>query len=138
MEQLYLVLDYVNGGELFTHLQKDGLFSEERSKFYAAELVLAIEHLHKYSVIYRLITFLFLFLTPLGFFSLTAISLSFRDIKPENVLLDSNGHLALTDFGLAKQGSLNAATFCGTAEYLAPEILQGTLYGLCLFFFSSS
>jgi len=104
-EKLYLVLDYVNGGELFRHLQREGIFSQERARFYAAELVIAIEHLHKYKIIYR-------------------------DIKPENVLLDSNGHVALTDFGLAKTGEGDAATtFCGTAEYLAPEILKSQPYG---------
>lgn len=105
--KLYLVLDYMNGGELFYHLQKETAFSEERAKFYTAELVLALDHLHKYNVIYR-------------------------DLKPENILLDSNGHVALTDFGLCKE---NVAyddvtnTFCGTAEYLAPEVLTGRGYG---------
>jgi len=106
-EKLYLILDYVNGGELFYHLQKETAFDEERAKFYTAELVLALGHLHKYNIIYR-------------------------DLKPENVLLDGTGHIALTDFGLCKENvSFNETTntFCGTAEYLAPEVLERKGYG---------
>jgi len=105
-EKLYLVLDYMNGGELFYHLQNETAFSEERAKFYTAELVLALQHLHNYNIVYR-------------------------DLKPENILLDSNGHVALTDFGLCKENvSFNDTTntFCGTAEYLAPEVLTGRGY----------
>lgn len=72
-------MDFLNGGELFYHLRKEGRFSEARTCFYAAEMVLALECLHKNGIIYR-------------------------DLKPENVLLDSDGHLKLTDFGLSKQG----------------------------------
>jgi len=106
-EKLYLILDYVNGGELFYHLQKVTSFNEERAKFYTAELILALGHLHKYNIIYR-------------------------DLKPENVLLDGTGHIALTDFGLCKENvSFNETTntFCGTAEYLAPEVLERKGYG---------
>lgn len=98
---LYLVTDFKSGGELFWHLQKETRFSEERARFYVAELVLALEHLHKYNIIYR-------------------------DLKPENILLDATGHVALCDFGLSKadlrSGELTT-TFCGTTEYLAPEVL---------------
>ena len=95
-------MDFVNGGELFTHLKKDSKFSERRAKFYTAQLILAIECLHKNEIIYR-------------------------DLKPENVLLDINGHIKLTDFGLSKKTLTNRKTysFCGTPEYLAPEIIQG-------------
>lgn len=106
-EKLYLVLDYMNGGELFYHLQNETAFSEERAKFYTAELVLALRHLHKYNIVYR-------------------------DLKPENILLDSNGHVSLTDFGLCKENVSfddTTNTFCGTAEYLAPEVLTGQGYG---------
>lgn len=98
---LYLVTDYMSGGELFWHLQKEGRFSEDRAKFYIAELVLALEHLHDNDIVYR-------------------------DLKPENILLDANGHIALCDFGLSKANLNNDGTtntFCGTTEYLAPEVL---------------
>ena len=99
--ELFFVTDYKSGGELFWHLQREGRFTEGRAKFYVAELVLALEHLHKFGIIYR-------------------------DLKPENILLDATGHVALCDFGLSK-ADLGAGqltnTFCGTTEYLAPEIL---------------
>lgn len=98
---LYLVTDYMSGGELFWHLQKEGRFNEDRAKFYIAELVLALEHLHDNDIVYR-------------------------DLKPENILLDAKGHIALCDFGLSKANLNNDGTtntFCGTTEYLAPEVL---------------
>jgi len=106
-DKLYFIMDYVNGGELFFHLQKDQKFTPDRTKFYAAEICLGIEYLHNSGVIYR-------------------------DLKPENILLDSDGHIRLTDFGISKEGLLAAddrtATFCGTPEYLAPEVLEGKGY----------
>ncbi|KIP07027.1 hypothetical protein PHLGIDRAFT_71720 [Phlebiopsis gigantea 11061_1 CR5-6] len=98
---LYLVTDFKSGGELFWHLQRETKFSEERARFYIAELVLALEHLHKYDIVYR-------------------------DLKPENILLDATGHVALCDFGLSKPDLRSdelTNTFCGTTEYLAPEVL---------------
>lgn len=97
---LYFVTDYMSGGELFWHLQKEGRFKEERAKFYIAELIVALENLHDHDVVYR-------------------------DLKPENVLLDANGHVALCDFGLSKVNPADGKTntFCGTTEYLAPEVL---------------
>ncbi|RPA80836.1 Pkinase-domain-containing protein [Ascobolus immersus RN42] len=98
---LYLVTDYMSGGELFWHLQKEGRFGEQRAKFYIAELILALEHLHNQDIVYR-------------------------DLKPENILLDANGHIALCDFGLSKANvtaNSTTNTFCGTTEYLAPEVL---------------
>ncbi|KAF8640120.1 hypothetical protein AX17_001356 [Amanita inopinata Kibby_2008] len=98
---LYLVTDFKSGGELFWHLQRETRFSEERARFYIAELILALEHLHKYNIVYR-------------------------DLKPENILLDATGHVALCDFGLSKadlRPDELTTTFCGTTEYLAPEIL---------------
>ncbi|KAF8755080.1 Haspin like kinase domain [Rhizoctonia solani] len=104
--KLYLVLAFINGGELFHHLQREQRFNEERSRFYAAELLLALEHLHDFNVVYR-------------------------DLKPENILLDYTGHIALCDFGLCKlnmSDSDTTNTFCGTPEYLAPELLLGKGY----------
>lgn len=98
---LFLVTGFMSGGELFWHLQKEGRFNEQRAKFYIAELILALEHLHNYGIVYR-------------------------DLKPENILLDANGHIALCDFGLSKANLSKDATtntFCGTTEYLAPEVL---------------
>jgi protein-serine/threonine kinase len=98
---LYLVTDFMSGGELFWHLQKEGRFNEQRAKFYIAELILALQHLHQHHIVYR-------------------------DLKPENILLDANGHVALCDFGLSKANLTKndtTNTFCGTTEYLAPEVL---------------
>ena len=98
---LYLVTGFMSGGELFWHLQKEGRFNENRAKFYIAELILALQHLHRYDIVYR-------------------------DLKPENILLDANGHIALCDFGLSKANltkDQTTNTFCGTTEYLAPEVL---------------
>jgi len=106
-ERLFFVMDYVNGGELFTHLQRDGRFSPERVKFYAAEIILGLEYLHNSGIIYR-------------------------DLKPENILLNAEGHIRLTDFGISKEGleadSATTQTLCGTPDYLAPEILTGNPY----------
>lgn len=105
-EKLYLVLAFINGGELFYHLQKEGRFDLSRSRFYTAELLCALETLHNLDVIYR-------------------------DLKPENILLDYQGHIALCDFGLCKlnmKDKEKTDTFCGTPEYLAPELLLGQGY----------
>lgn len=148
-EHLYLVMDYMSGGELFWHLQREKTFSEERARFYCAELVLALEHLHKFGVVYRWVSLflLLLFSYPFFFFFfsfrpfyLSIASLAnhcdrftwHSDLKPENVLLDSTGHVTLTDFGLCKENVHNdetTSTFCGTSEYLAPEVLMGKAYG---------
>ncbi|KAI0454903.1 kinase-like domain-containing protein [Xylaria acuta] len=105
-EKLYFILAFINGGELFHHLSEAGRFSVDRSRFYAAELLCALECLHGFNVIYR-------------------------DLKPENILLDYEGHIALCDFGLCKlemKDEDHTDTFCGTPEYLAPEILRGLAY----------
>jgi serine/threonine protein kinase len=105
---LYLVLDYCPGGELFFHLNRAGVFPENVTRFYAAELVLAIADLHQRDVVYR-------------------------DLKPENVLLDHAGHVKLADFGLCKREVSSATSgchsLCGTPEYLAPEILSRVGHG---------
>uniref|UniRef100_A0A8C7DN82 Serine/threonine-protein kinase Sgk1 n=1 Tax=Oncorhynchus kisutch TaxID=8019 RepID=A0A8C7DN82_ONCKI len=105
-DKLYFVLDFVNGGELFFHLQKERTFPEPRAKFYIAEMASALGYLHSLNIVYR-------------------------DLKPENILLDFEGHIVLTDFGLCKEGISQAettSTFCGTPEYLAPEVLRKQPY----------
>jgi len=110
-EKLFLVLDYCPGGELFFHLSRYRRFQEPVARFYAAELLLAIGHLHKNGIIYR-------------------------DLKPENVLLDAYGHVKLGDFGLAKDGirhpTQGAKSTCGTPEYMAPEVLNQGGHGFCV------
>jgi len=106
-KKLYFVLEYCPGGELFFHLSRAHKFTEERAKFYAACIILALEKLHSENIIYR-------------------------DLKPENVLIDSQGFAKLTDFGLSKENILNstgANSFCGTPEYLAPEIIRKRGHG---------
>lgn len=96
---LYMLFEYVCGGELFTYLRNAGRFNSTTSNFYAAEIVSALEYLHYRSIVYR-------------------------DLKPENLLLDRDGHLKITDFGFAKLLTDRTWTLCGTPEYLAPEIIQ--------------
>ena len=100
---MYFIIDFCNGGELFTYLKNERIFSEHRTRIYAAELVEALAYLHKNGVIYR-------------------------DLKPENILLGADGHLKITDFGLSKLGlgrETRTYSFCGTPEYLAPEVIKG-------------
>lgn len=99
--KLYLILEYLSGGELFMHLEREGIFMEDMACFYLAEITMALGHLHSKGIIYR-------------------------DLKPENILLDWVGHIKLTDFGLCKESIHEGAmthTFCGTIEYMAPEVL---------------
>eukprot|EP01126_Amoeba_proteus_P040490 TRINITY_DN431_c0_g2_i9.p1 TRINITY_DN431_c0_g2~~TRINITY_DN431_c0_g2_i9.p1 ORF type:complete len:293 (+),score=61.87 TRINITY_DN431_c0_g2_i9:800-1678(+) len=106
-ENLYLIMDFVNGGELFHHLSQQKRFTEDRTKFYTAQIVAGMEYLHGLGIIYR-------------------------DLKPENLLLSSEGNIVMTDFGLSKEGlqasDARTATFCGTPEYLAPEVIKGEDY----------
>jgi len=105
--KLYLIMEYLSGGELFMHLEREGIFLEDTASFYLSEIILALEHLHKQGIIYR-------------------------DLKPENILLDGHGHVKLTDFGLCKehiQEGVMTHTFCGTVEYMAPEILMRVGHG---------
>uniref|UniRef100_A0A8C1G3S5 Protein kinase X-linked n=1 Tax=Cyprinus carpio TaxID=7962 RepID=A0A8C1G3S5_CYPCA len=101
---LYMLMEYVNGGELFSYLRNRGRFSNSTGMFYSAEIVCAIEYLHSKEIVYR-------------------------DLKPENILLDSEGHIRLTDFGFAKKLSERTWTLCGTPEYLAPEVIQSKGHG---------
>ncbi|KAG5178312.1 kinase-like domain-containing protein [Tribonema minus] len=106
--KIYFVLDYCPGGELFFHLSKRKKLPEYMARFYAAEITLALEHLHDNDIVYR-------------------------DLKPENIILDAEGHVKLADFGLAKTGvrhcASGATSLCGTPEYLSPEILNRRGHG---------
>eukprot|EP00605_Chrysophyceae_sp_TOSAG23-4_P002551 GSChrysophyteH1.ASY1.ANO1.2816.1 assembled CDS len=106
--KLYFVLDYAAGGELFFHLSRMKKFPEHMSRFYAAEIALALDAMHEHGVVYR-------------------------DLKPENILLDGQGHIKLADFGLAKEGIVGPAegahSLCGTPEYLSPEVLDRQGHG---------
>ena len=110
-EKLYLILEYASGGELFRHLEMEKFFTEEVAAFYVAEIILALDYLHN------------------------TVGVIYRDLKPENCLLDSEGHLLLTDFGLSKVAVQDASTpggsrcnslGVGTIEYMAPEIIRGS------------
>jgi len=106
-EKLFLLLDYAPGGNMSRSLQKDKRFSEDRARIYLAEVLLALEDLHKRDII-------------------------FRDLKPDNIVFDKDGHALLTDFGLSKVGVMNntqARSFCGSPAYLAPEMLRRQGHG---------
>ena len=99
---LYLVTEFMQGGDMFFHLHDKGLFKKERTKFYIIEIILGIEYLHSKNMIYR-------------------------DLKPENILMDKEGHIKVTDFGLSKiLDDMNDKVFtlCGTPQYIAPEVIQ--------------
>ena len=101
-ERIYFIMPFIRGGELFQHLRTEKIFKEDKVRFYAASIGIALDYLHNHGIIYR-------------------------DIKPENILIGEDGYLKLIDFGMAKmvQGNEKAESFCGTPEYLAPEIITG-------------
>jgi len=105
-EKIFFVMHFMRGGELFQHLRKEKRFPESRAKFYGATIAMALGHLHSHHIIYR-------------------------DMKPENILMDDDGYLALTDFGMAKvlADDMLANSFCGTPEYLAPEVITASGHG---------
>lgn len=106
-EKLYMILEYCPGGDLGSVLKREKKLSEERARLYLTEIILALETLHKKDII-------------------------FRDLKPDNVVLDADGHAMLTDFGLSKEGVVNnssAKSFCGSVAYLAPEVLRRQGHG---------
>ena len=102
-----MLLDYACGGELFTLLRREGRFSNDVGLFFAVEIILAFEYLHSSNIAYR-------------------------DLKPENLLIDRDGHVKITDFGFAKEVPDRTFTLCGTPEYLAPEIIQSKGHNKCV------
>lgn len=101
---IYMVLPFINGGEMFTHLRRMGKFDEGLARFYAAQVALALEYLHHCSLVYR-------------------------DLKPENILIQNTGYIRVTDFGFCKMIDGRTWTLCGTPEYLAPEVILSKGYG---------
>ncbi|EZA49768.1 cAMP-dependent protein kinase catalytic subunit [Ooceraea biroi] len=101
---VYMVMPFINGGEMFTHLKRMGKFDESLARFYAAQVALALEYLHHCSLIYR-------------------------DLKPENILIQESGYIRMTDFGFCKMVDSRTWTLCGTPEYLAPEVILSKGYG---------
>lgn len=103
-KRLFMLMEYVNGGELFSYLRKEGRLPNDHARFYAGEIILAFSYLHSMHIVYR-------------------------DLKPENLLIDCEGHMKVTDFGFAKVVEDRTWTLCGTPEYLAPEIIQSKGHG---------
>jgi len=106
-KRIYMIMEYINGGELFSYLRKEGRLRNDHGRFYAGEIVLALGFLHSFHIAYR-------------------------DLKPENLLLDSEGHIKITDFGFAKIVEERTWTLCGTPEYLAPELIQSKGHGMAV------
>jgi serine/threonine protein kinase len=101
---IYMLLEYIVGGEFFTHLRKEGRFDNDRSLFYAAQIASIFEYCHSKNIVYR-------------------------DLKPENILINADGYVKLTDFGFAKVIEHRTYTLCGTPEYIAPEVLLNKGHG---------
>jgi cGMP-dependent protein kinase len=112
-DHLYFIMEFIQGGELFFHLHRETRFDDEKTSFYIAELILALNFLHKNKIIYR-------------------------DIKPENIIVLKNGYLKLIDFGTAKEIEDRTKTIIGTPHYMAPEVILGREYSFPVDFWSIS
>jgi serine/threonine protein kinase len=110
-DNLYLLIEYAPGGELFTLIRKFGKFPDDVARFYASEIIAILEHLHSKNIVYR-------------------------DLKPENILLDPHGHVKLADFGFAKQIVDRTWTMCGTPDYMAPELIAMSGHGVAVDYWS--
>ena len=111
-DNLYFVLDYLEGGDLRYHISKQGKFSEDQTKFFIACTIIGLEYIHSKGVVHR-------------------------DIKPENLVLDDKGYLRVTDFGISKAFSRGMVReTSGTPGYMAPEVMQGTFQTACIDYFS--
>lgn len=104
MKNLYMAMDFVQGGDLWLHLRKRVRYSEPQARFYAGQIIMAVAYLHQMDIIHR-------------------------DLKPENVMISSDGYLKLSDFGFAKRVQGRTYTLCGTTDYFAPEVILGKGYG---------
>ena len=107
----YMLMEHIDGGDMFERMRCLGAFSESVAKFYAAELVLALEHMHSQQIVHR-------------------------DLKPENLMIDDDGHLKVIDFGFAKVVQDRTWTICGTPDYMAPEVVQHRGHGSAVDFWS--
>ncbi|EGR31225.1 protein kinase a catalytic subunit, putative [Ichthyophthirius multifiliis] len=102
---IYFIMEYMPGGELFHHIKTRKRFSEKTVQYYSSQVILALEYLHE------------------------TLNIVYRDLKPENILMDSQGNIKLSDFGLAKSCAQSTYSFCGTPEYISPEIIKQQGHG---------